>query len=710
MSDLPTTVDVPNAGSEVDPALPLPTSTPKPPTAPIDSTASAEATAGTQALDAPAIPTEQTEQTVNNPSAYVAPPTVAGSDPAAAATPDTNAQLAPPEPVDPAAEANKVGFDVRFLDFAGKPIVGLQHKVILTEDGKRLEFPAISDQQGRGPSMSGMQVSTPIEIWVRKDDGTYVIKHKGVVGCQDTSICLISPHIKIKLGTEVHAGAPGVTPPKPTAADPSVERLRNAPLTEASGGKMPDASLTSGRDARGNPVATATSPSVDSNGKHRLPTLGLFTWGARTDSDGSATTPQKTPSAVNGSHADPEKVAELIKAMEQQVTWDWSKVKSAYGGSAPIVAAMASKTFNYAQPTKDPAVFMGKCYLSVKVGLWRAGLVEGVGGGLHPATEAKAWLLPEGFVALTSADAPDARWALPGDVIVYQYDDATINANNDKYADALKKYDEEKKAFAVRQQAYVAEHDAWKARQKVSLSDLKAGKKPAKDPEPKPPVVPRPPEDENYGHIDVRSFDAYFSDAKWMSLQDPTLHGSHKGLVVNGIYRKTFDPVAGVRLRAFLKCLREWECHGEPDDAKRYFLLNLYSPIDGKYTFSDAAEHPYASVKAGSTAAGAYQILYPTYKLYRAPRFGLPAGFAPLLQDRMAVAMLEDVKDSPTKPTKSALGEIRKGNVREAVGMLAKQWSSLPGGVDARKEKGRVFTTDDFVARFDVFFKEYSNE
>lgn len=724
MSDLPTIADPLNAAPVTDartlapsPAsgaaetIP-PTSPPAPP-----ATTGAASGDGPPSLPDPeaarsastvAEPPAATNGPANDASADAAPSTRTPNDPGIAPGSTADAQAVQPEPVDPIAEANKVGFDLRFVDAAGRPIAGLQHKVILTEDGKRLEFPSTSDARGRGPSMSGMEISTPLEIWIRKDDGTYVMKHKGTVGCKDTSLCMVSPHIRIPVGTELHAGSAGTLPPKPAPGDPAVERRPNAPLTQSAGGRLPDATLRSGRDQKGNPVATATTPSMDANGKHRLPTLGLFTWGATGGgAAGAATTPQKTPSGQGGMRADAKKVADLVTTMEQQVTWDWNKVKETYGTSGGITTAMASKTFDYAQPTKNPGVFKGKCYLSVKVGLWRVGLVEGVGGGVHPATEAKPWLLSQGFVALTPADVPDARWALPGDVIVYQYDDATIAANNQKIASALAKYEEDKKAFPDRQKAFAVEHDAWKARQQVSLAQLKPGKKARKDPEPKPPAEPRQPEGDNYGHIDVRSFDAYLSDAKTLSLPNPTLHGGVKGMVVNGIYRKAFDPVAGFRTRAFLKCLREWECHSETDDAKRYFMLN--SPIDGKFTFTDTSRHPYEGISSSASASGAYQILYSTYKLYHADRFGLPEGFTPILQDRIAVAMLEEMKDNGRQPTISALGEIRKGNIQAAVRMLNAQWTSLPGGSEARKEKGHVFTMDDFMARFDVFLKEYSN-
>jgi muramidase (phage lysozyme) len=568
------------------------------------------------------------------------------------------------------SDPNAVGFDLTFLDFAGKPIVGLQYKIRLMENGKWLPFPGTTDEKGAGARMSGMEPNSPLEVWVLKDDGTYARKYNGTVGCSDTSICLVSPHIKIKLKTEVHEGASGTPPAKPAPGDPSLEKKPNAPANAAlpTGGKHADSTPTTGRDKDGHPIANLTDPSKDSSDRHRLPTLGLWTWGDFGSSSSGSTVPVKVPPPSAGKDEGaakvtsidappPEVVTGLIKIMEQQTAWNWRKLKQEWKTSAGVQAAIANKTFVYpedakeeeaakdpkaakaAKATKDAGTSVGQCYPSVKIGLWRAHYVQGVDGSTCPSTEAGPWLISQGFKNIMDK-LPDARWAAPGDVIVYQYDDKTIAANN------------------------LAGNDNW-------------------------------------GHIDVRSYDGYLSDFKKTTLPIPLLHGRTKGFVVNGIYRKTgmFDPLPELRMRAFLKVIREWECQSIPDE-KRYFALQRKKGDKEQPYFSDTSTHPYADrpLESGSFA-GAYQMRYATWNEL-VEKFGMPADFSPATQDRMAVVLIENRQD--------ALGKIRKGEIREAITTthLPSEWSSLPGGRDPRKDK----TLDDVIETYNKFLKDLVNK
>jgi muramidase (phage lysozyme) len=174
-------------------------------------------------------------------------------------------------------------------------------------------------------------------------------------------------------------------------------------------------------------------------------------------------------------------------------------------------------------------------------------------------------------------------------------------------------------------------------------------------------------------------------------------------MVVNGVFRKYHDPFPNIRVRAFLKVLREWECHEESDDIKRYFLM--LSPINGSRRFTDTSKHPHEGVSVNNTAAGAYQFTLETYQRLSSPPFGIGPGFTPALQDRFAVAYLEILPENP-------LASVRKGNISSAADSLARIWSSLPGGRFPRKAKrdGSIYqyTMDDLLKKHTEFMKEIS--
>lgn len=652
------------------------------------------------------VPVEPTQASPTPESSKTSPPT--GEAPAT--TPTTPAEPGPvPAPV-PEPDPNDVGFDLRFMDFAGKPIKDLPYKIITVEDGKRLEFPGSSDAQGKGAKMSGMPVDTPLEIWVKKLDGSFDRKYKGTVGCKDTSVCLVSPHIVVKVKPELHDGSPGpasAPPPKPA---PEVEHKPNATVASNPSQVQNELKLKPGRDANGHPILTA-EPTRDAAGRNRLPTLGLWRHEGLGDTPGK-TDPRKRPGFVQGPIVDVKKVEELIKIMEQQVTWDWNGLKATYGTTMKMQEASENGTFKAENNAKESGVFHGQCYSSVKLALWRAHQTEGVDGGVYPATQAGQFLRDQGFVEVTK-ELPDARWAAPGDVVVYQYDDETIAKNEAAIAEQLKAYEVAVKAYPNQLKAYDEAHKAWMERTKPGLlppAPTHGVSRRKKDPEPKRPSPPQRPQGQNYGHIDVRTYDGYLSDAKTLKLPSAVHRGGRKGFVVNGIYRKFYDPLADQRLRAFLRAVREWECHEEKDDSARYFLL--FNPINGSRRFSDTRKHPYDGLDAkGDTPSGAYQINLPTYKDFSTPQLGFVGGFDPAIQDRLAVAIFEFKR---LEWNESPLAAIRNGNIENAVKMLSSRWASLPGGSQPRKEKVngsfRILGMEEFVARYKILLAELKDQ
>lgn len=320
---------------------------------------------------------------------------------------------------------------------------------------------------------------------------------------------------------------------------------------------------------------------------------------------------------------DLEKVKALLEFAETQAGWKYDKDTI----SAVYIAQMM-KGSTVQPPTKISNGFRAsvhQCNKYVKIALWKAGYgpaTEAIGNSISPARAMGPALIAAGFQDVTSI-LPDARWAAPGDVIVYERKGAPNDA----------------------------------------------------------------------GHIDIRSYDGYISD--FIGLELPTSKFN-----VTGIYRKYYDPLPEKRMKAFLKVLREWECHEESDDAKRYFLM--LNPLDGSRIFSDTSKHPFEGRNhKGNTPAGAYQTILGTYTAYTADRFGIGPGFTPIKQDRIAVTMLENEKN--------ALANIRKGEIELAANKLPNQWSSLPSGKHPRKAKkdGKlyIYTMDDVNRIFEENLK-----
>jgi muramidase (phage lysozyme) len=120
---------------------------------------------------------------------------------------------------------------------------------------------------------------------------------------------------------------------------------------------------------------------------------------------------------------------------------------------------------------------------------------------------------------------------------------------------------------------------------------------------------------------------------------------------------------------AFLKLIRFAEHHTDSDDV--YFLL-----YGGKQRFLDTGKHPNQRVKAWgkeSTAAGAYQILYPTW--YEAWKKGIVTDFSKASQDKLAIEKLR---------SRHALGYVQQGDIDHAIPLLRNEWTSLPGASQSK--------------------------
>jgi muramidase (phage lysozyme) len=116
---------------------------------------------------------------------------------------------------------------------------------------------------------------------------------------------------------------------------------------------------------------------------------------------------------------------------------------------------------------------------------------------------------------------------------------------------------------------------------------------------------------------------------------------------------------------AFLKAIRLGEGTSGPDGYNMLVGSTPSKPL----LFTDFSTHPNVLNRAlDSTAAGAYQIIHPTW-LGLVRQYGF-SDFSPATQDQMAVALIFG---------RNALDEVIAGDLATAVQLCSAEWASLPG-------------------------------
>ena len=527
--------------------------------------------------------------------------------------------------------------NMRFFGVDGEPIKGLECKVCI---GAKIETHT-TDEEGLIPAIK-VEATSELELSVKKFDGDYKVIDKATVTPSHATLEYVSPKIVVEVKTEKHKGDPGNAEsqaPKPASKDrgdkePAPKKTKAIP--QHISGKKPvkkDDALKPGRNKNGHPQLTFAQKITDWWDSWRLPSMNLWDVSATPMSlkqnDGSQAGPKGDAGAI-------KKVEQIIEFLEDQSDYLYAKGE----GTAAVLTAMAKGTFKHKHDEKPKTEANGKCYQYVKIALvsnqWVANATALEG---ESASSAGPRLIAAGFDDVTDT-MPDSRWAAPGDVIVYKW---------------------------------TAEHLVY-MRSKEKKND---------------PKYP------NHGHIDIRSYDNYLTDfipprnqPNWSHYDAPR------------VYRLYYDPVPILRMRAFLSCIREYEGQEEKNEAKRYQLLNCALPDSKDKYFSSFDTHPWEQIpkdkRGKATAAGAYQILYTTWDelltgkdlkgkvVEKRKMFNLDRKqkkFTPELQDRMAVAIIENEK---------ALGYVRKGEIDKAVEKLNGTWSSFPGG----KENAKRITAD----------------
>lgn len=152
------------------------------------------------------------------------------------------------------------------------------------------------------------------------------------------------------------------------------------------------------------------------------------------------------------------------------------------------------------------------------------------------------------------------------------------------------------------------------------------------------------------------------------------------------------EALQNTNVRAFLKAIRLGE--GTSDEGG-------YSRIVGGGTFTDFAKHPNKRVwipayAVFSTAAGAYQIINPTW-VGLAKQNGF-ADFMPETQDKAAVALIKGRK---------ALELIIAGQFFSAVAKCAPEWASLPGSKAGQRTEDMEAVKKVYIDNAGVIDEEF---
>jgi muramidase (phage lysozyme) len=157
--------------------------------------------------------------------------------------------------------------------------------------------------------------------------------------------------------------------------------------------------------------------------------------------------------------------------------------------------------------------------------------------------------------------------------------------------------------------------------------------------------------------------------------------------IIDAISEVSMQSDAQGRVDALLEVIGRFESNGD------YYILY------GGGHFTDDSAHPNVHVpfynprRSGpkgvpndySTAAGKYQINYPTYQQY-APRLGV-TDFTPATQDQLAYMILNDI---------GADVAVANGDVASAFQLASRKWASMPGSTAGQNPQALQVALDTY--------------
>lgn len=669
------------------------------------------------------------------------------------ATEETSSNQPLPEP-----EPSTATLNVYFMDFAMNPVEGLSFRVT-DKKGKVLGSGACSGQD-EAISFEGLTPNQTVEVQVRREfDGTYKPIGQVALSSGAHTITCISPKIKLEAETQLYQGEPGtaeqvevpvVTPWNPLDEAPEVnESVPSAAATptndtapQASSSNTSTYTVVSGDTLGG--IANRYGMSLDA-----LLALNPQVTDPAKISIGQAITVSGTPSAPSTTSANTKSTTSNAAS------------KPASANSATVCASNQACTHQSGRDSKGvpTAVVMPNALNAASTFL--AGLWQWAWDSFN-SSKAKAATHANPKVNATQDYPPASKEALRLLKLLCEFEEKQVTLaygpkGGVSTSVTLGRYEKGKTDWPSKSHKPESSLGACLAYVKIAMarcgwtnghSDTGSAKDSGKDWEaygfsnatgslPKvkiwmnngdcieqPDLVYTLPGDvivyeeykkKNHGHVDIRTYHGFGSDFMW-GIARNGFPAQNKYKVI-GVYRKYSDTLAGARVQAFLRIIREHETRGFPEEDRYYALPDPSGKTHP--TFTDTSKHPFSDDdKLWQKPAGAYQIKYSTFG-GRAPTATVvmhwiknqetSARFDKDMQDRVAIYLLQGRPMESSKraahPIRTALGYIMEGDVEKAVNEtgLYQEWACLPGG-----GRQALMSMDELKALFTKYVTEYS--
>ncbi|MDR3573575.1 MAG: hypothetical protein P4L50_06930 [Anaerolineaceae bacterium] len=272
------------------------------------------------------------------------------------------------------------------------------------------KFPTIfsgkTNGKGQIPIINNLKLGTRFEVQIKKDSGEFTLGGIGTISSSENTACLKSPKVKFEISTYAHEGTSGTADTHKEQVADSHNQVPDAKPNVSRNPPDVKPQIKPDRNSDGNPKAVV---------KDSLPNM----WGQHANQ----------VAAPNAGTTDLEKVKALIDFATEQAGWTHTG-----DTSAAIIEKMKAGTYEKAG-TKGANGYQNsiyKCTKYVKIALWKAGYSHN-NGDIAPSEALARNMGPHledaGFKNVTG-NLPDARWAAPGDIIVYQRLGAPVEAGH----------------------------------------------------------------------------------------------------------------------------------------------------------------------------------------------------------------------------------------------------------------------------------------
>lgn len=646
-----------------------------------------------------------------------------------ASTPEPDVDAANEMPS--SAESEKSTIKINFADFACDPIGDLKYQI---ECNGQI-FNGVTDANGDIRDLGELEAGSTLKIRVwrahTKDfkEIAQLLTQSGECG-----YTCYSPKLRFdSVETEPLAGSPGAAEEDKPPVPPVVDKQAVSPTVPSTATGSPPRTEpvkrppVHGRTKEGLPLTKFVDANVDWLKRKVLPVLNMWTWAdfSAVAAAGVAhklgTTAGKKPAKAvqagamigkksaglrlkdtqstpvqSGKQLDDAglvKLKALIDFAEAQVLLDYKATFPKARGLSATVRSAYTEQESPKFVSKEAAAFKGRCLAYVKIALWKSGYANNITGTENAKDSGPDWV-KFGFKDVTNS--------LPQVEVDYGI---CFTAEEEKLRKQHSGIKQKMKLGKITNYEYLEQLSKLPAEPKGDrLTHVQANLIYALPGDVIVYEQVKPVSKSAAGHIDIRTYHGFVSDAAWGIM--PALGGTGRGSKryrVTGVYRKSSDTLAWSRVQAFLRIIREHEAKGfkDPYRALRFDSRQRSNPF---ITFSDFSDHPYLATK-DNLPAGAYQIKTTTWKEIIEVFTGWPKIFDPQAQDRAALYILQSMKERTASSgvSRTALGYILEGKIEKAVEStkLYEKFAFLPGG-------GRQ--TQISMSEVKMLFKKYIEE